>query len=192
LALELARAKRHPWHVGELSWWLVEGSRPPGDTSSASTPWRLQFEGRWRDAAAAWTARECPYESARALLGSDDIADVEEAHDAFDRLGAAPAAALAQHRLRELGARQIPRGRRAATRANPAGLTERELEVLRLVAAGLSNGDIAARLFLSQRTVDHHVSAILAKLGVGSRREVAPAAAGLGIDLPPADGAQNG
>ena len=185
--IELARAKRHPWHVGELSWWLAQADRPHGDTTSVAAPWRLQLEGRWREAADAWTARECPYEAARALLHSDEVAHVAEAHVVFDRLGAAPAAALAQRRLRQLGARRIPRGRRAATRANPAGLTERELDVLRLVAAGLLNGEIAARLFLSQRTVDHHVSAILAKLGVGSRREVAPAAAALGIDLAPND-----
>ena len=193
-AYDLATRHRHPWHVGELGWWMAKAGRAPdGDAvAGVAEPWRLQFEGRWRDAADAWAALECPYESARALLESDELSDVEQAHDTFDRLGAAPAAALAKRRLRHLGARQIPRGRRASTRANPAGLTARELEVLQLVTAGLPNGEIAARLFLSQRTVDHHVSAVLAKLGVESRRGAAEAAARLGIDLGPAEDAQIG
>ena len=64
---------------------------------------------------------------------------------------------------------------RPATRdsRNPAGLTTRELEVLDLVAEGLTNGEIATRLVISEKTVGHHVSAILRKLGVGSRYEAA-------------------
>jgi DNA-binding NarL/FixJ family response regulator len=80
-------------------------------------------------------------------------------------------------RLRELGVRRLPRRPRQATAANPAGLTARELEVLALLAADLRNAEIAARLHISEKTVDHHVSAILAKLGVRSRREAARVAA---------------
>jgi DNA-binding CsgD family transcriptional regulator len=182
-AFALARSHDHPWHVGELAWWLVKAGEPMPDTNGAAEPWRLQLDGRWREAAAAWDALECPYEAARALLESGDPADVEEARLRFDRLGALPAAALAARRLRELGVRSIPRGRRPSTRANPAGLTTRELEVLRLVTAGRSNADIAARLVLSTRTVDHHVSALLGKLGVERRTDAATAATRLGIDL---------
>ncbi len=185
-AVDLARAKRHPWHIGELSWWISRAGRPPGDVTGAAEPWRLQLDGRWREASSAWEALDCPYEAARALLDGDEIESVEDAHATFDRLGAGPAAALAARRLRELGARSIPRGRRPTTRSNPAGLTERELDVLHLVVEGLPNPEIAARLFLSPRTVDHHVSAVLAKLGVARRGDVAAAAARIGID------AQNG
>src|SRR5690606_36067994 len=84
-------------------------------------------------------------------------------------LGARPAAALVRRRLRRGGARGLPRGPRRSTRTNPAGLTNRQLDVLALLAEGLSNGEIGRRLFLSTRTVDHHVSALLQKLNVGSR-----------------------
>jgi DNA-binding CsgD family transcriptional regulator len=183
-AIDLAIAKSHPWHIGELSWWLIKAGRAtPRDHPAIAEPWRLQLEGRWREAAAAWLAVECPFEAARALLEADDVATVQEAHAAFDRLGASPAQVLAARRLRELGAVVIPRGRRPATRATPAGLTARELEVLGLVAAGLSNREIAAYLVLSTRTIDHHVSAVLDKLGVERRSEAARAAARVGIDL---------
>jgi DNA-binding NarL/FixJ family response regulator len=75
--------------------------------------------------------------------------------------------------LRAMGVSGVPRGPRPATRANPAGLTARQVEVLRLVATGLTNAEIAERLFISAKTVDHHVSAILVKLGTATRREAA-------------------
>jgi DNA-binding CsgD family transcriptional regulator len=178
---ELAREKRHPWHIGELGWWQRVAGLPAPDVGGAAEPWRLQHEGRWREAAAAWRVLDCPYESARALLDADDVTAVTEAHAEFDRLGARPARALAARRLRDLGVTVVPRGRRPTTAANAAGLTTRELEVLRLVTEGLPNSDIAARLFLSPRTVDHHVSAVLGKLGVGRRSDAAAAAARAGI-----------
>jgi DNA-binding CsgD family transcriptional regulator len=97
------------------------------------------------------------------------------------RLGARPAADAVASRLRELGVRRLPRRPRRATLANPAGLTARELEVLELLGAGLRNADIAARLHIAEKTVDHHVSAILAKLGVRSRRDAARVATARGI-----------
>ena len=90
---------------------------------------------------------------------------------------------MAARRLRDLGARDVPRGPRASTRANPAGLTARELEVSSLLAEGLTNAEIADRLIVSAKTVDHHVSSVLTKLGVTSRRQVAQAARQLGLDL---------
>ena len=182
-AFDLARAKAHPWHIGELAWWQTKAGRSVAETRGAADPWRLQLEGRWRDASSAWLAVDCPYEAARALVESSDPADVLEAHATFDRLGARPGTDIATGRLRELGVRSIPRGPRVSTRANPVGLTARELDVLALVALGLPNSKIAARLFLSPRTVDHHVSAVLGKLGVGRRSEVAEAAVRAGIDV---------
>lgn len=184
-AFELAVRHEHPWHTGELAWWQAASGRPPtdGELAIAAEPWRLQLAGQWRASAAAWRSVECPYEAARALLASDAVEDVQEAHAVFDQLGAGPALALAGRRLRELGVATVPRGRRPSTRANAAGLTARELEILRLVADGLANHQIATRLFVSPRTVDHHVSAILGKLGVARRTDAASAASSLGIDL---------
>ena len=181
-AFDLAVKHAHPWHIGELGWWQRAAGLAPPDISGAAEPWRLQHAGRHGEAAAAWLGVNCPFEAARALLESSEVADVEAAYAEFDRLGARPAAAMAARRLRGLGARTIPRGRRPATRTNPAGLTARELEVLRMVASGRPNHEIAARLFLSQRTIDHHVSAVLGKLGITRRGEAAAAAASLGIE----------
>jgi DNA-binding NarL/FixJ family response regulator len=102
----------------------------------------------------------------------------------LDRLGAVATASLVRRRLRRAGARGIPRGPRATTRANPGQLTDRQLEVLALLAEGSTNAEIAARLYLSQRTVDNHVAALLARLSVSSRHDALAVAAGLGL-LPP-------
>jgi DNA-binding NarL/FixJ family response regulator len=114
-----------------------------------------------------------------ALAGRRDA--LRRAPDELRRLEARSAAAIVARRLRDRGARGLPRGRRPATRQNPAGLTTRALEVLELVAQGRRNADIAERLFLSEGTVAHHVSAILRKLGVRTRGEASAAAAWLGV-----------
>jgi DNA-binding CsgD family transcriptional regulator len=99
----------------------------------------------------------------------------------FERLGAAPLAGLARRKLRASGVRKIPRGAQERTRNNPHGLTNRELNVLALLAEGLRNAQIASRLFVAEKTIDHHVSAVLAKLNVRSRGEAAAVANQLGL-----------
>ena len=90
-----------------------------------------------------------------------------------DDLGAVPLAARVRRRLRGRGVKGVPRGPQPATRANPAGLTARQLDVLELVREGLTDAEIAQRLVLSVKTVNHHVAAILAKLGADNRRDAA-------------------
>jgi DNA-binding NarL/FixJ family response regulator len=123
----------------------------------------------------------CPYEAALALAGADDDDALRGSLKELQRLGAQPAATIVARRLRERGARGVPRGPRAATRQNPANLTARELDVLALVAEGLRNAQIAERLFLSEKTVGHHVSAILRKLDARTRGEASAQAVRLGL-----------
>jgi len=126
-----------------------------------------------------WIALGFPYERAEVLADADDDAARLEALQVFDDHGAARATSRLRRRLRADGVRHIPRGPRPASRAAPAGLTPRQIEVLDLVAAGATNAEIAEALVITPKTVDHHVSAVLAKLGVTSRREAAAAAARL-------------
>ncbi len=122
-----------------------------------------------------------PYERALALWDAGSTDDLLAALPLLDALDARAVAARFRARLREAGVSGVPRGRSPATRANPAGLTARQLDVLALLADGLSNAEIAARLVISPKTADHHVSAVLAKLDVRSRGEAAALARRLGV-----------
>jgi DNA-binding CsgD family transcriptional regulator len=183
-ALELAQALGADWCIAELACWRRRGGVDEALATRGDDPYVAELAGEFERAAEQWTALGCPYEAALALAGTSDEDCLRRSHAQLQKLGAAPAAATLARRLRERGARGVPRGPRAATRENPAGLTARESEVLGLVAAGLRNADIAARLFLSERTVGHHVSAILRKLGVRTRGEAAAEAVRLGITSP--------
>ena len=168
-SFERAVQARHPWFVGELGYWRSLADDLDDLPAFAAEPFALQVGGRPRDAAAAWETRGCPFEAARALAESPVEQDVRSAVDAFSHLGARVAAERARTRLRELGATGIPRGPRERTQHHPAGLTPREAQVLARLVEGLSNAEIAARHRVSIRTVEHQVSAVLAKLGVDSR-----------------------
>jgi DNA-binding NarL/FixJ family response regulator len=143
-------------------------------------PYELELADNWRAAANEWSRLGCPYDQALALLAGDEAA-LREAQEIFEKLTARPAAELVRRRLRVLGARGIRRGRYGHARADPNGLTRREREIHELLALGMSNEAIARQLHRSTRTVEHHVAAILAKLGLSSRsqaiargREVGP------------------
>jgi DNA-binding CsgD family transcriptional regulator/tetratricopeptide (TPR) repeat protein len=171
-ALPLAIEKGHPWHIGELGWWMTRAGSRDAPARPCAPPYAKALEGRWDEAAAAWAALGCPYEEARALGEGDDEARMQ-ALAQFERLGARPAAEALRRTLRESGVKGVPRGPRAATQRNPRGLTAREAEVLALLCQGLRNSQIAERLFRSVRTVEHHVDSILGKLEARSRAEVA-------------------
>jgi DNA-binding CsgD family transcriptional regulator len=177
---ELARRRAAFWEAGELAAWRKRCGITD-DAIDVAAPYAAELAGEHERAAELWTELGCAYEAALALAGADGENVLREALTAFQELGATPADALVARRLRERGVRGVPRGPRAETRQNPRGLTARELEVLKLIARGLRNAQIAERLFVSEKTVDHHVSAILRKLEVGNRGEASAEAVRLGI-----------
>jgi DNA-binding CsgD family transcriptional regulator/tetratricopeptide (TPR) repeat protein len=177
--LEVAERTGQPWFLGELAYWLWRCGGLSEAPPAAATPFRLLIDGDWRAAAAEWDARGCPYARAEALSHGDAPATAE-ALRIYDGLGATRSARRLRAGLRARGL-PVPRGPRPSTAADPTGLTRRQQEVLVLLAEGLSNADIAGRLTLSAKTVDHHVSAVLGKLGVGSRGQAAAAARRRGL-----------
>lgn len=203
-AVSLARAEAH-WLQGDLaaaqeeaahalaatehgqsvdrgaaaSWWRrVSGTS--ARVHDLAQPYSTELAGDFRRATELWDRLGLPYDAAVALLDSSDEMALREALDRLQRLGAVSTAQLARRKMRSLGIRSIASGARSTTRDHPAGLTRREDEVLGLVCQGCTNDEISARLFISTRTVDHHVSSILSKLGVSTRREAVTRAHGLG------------
>jgi DNA-binding CsgD family transcriptional regulator len=180
VGLEAGQGHRDPWILGELAFWQSRAQSEHLRTRNIAEPYRLMIDGDWQAAANAWKRLGMPYERALALSDGPEAA-LREALEILEPLGAGPLTAMVRQRLRDLGARRIPRGPRASTRSNPAGLTSRELGVLVLLTQGHTNVEIARRLHLSAKTIDHHVSSILEKLEARSRAEAVTTAFGLGI-----------
>lgn len=152
---------------------LLRRAGEPVEAPAGEHPFAVQARGDWKRAAELWRSIGCPYHEASALAESPNEADLLAALAILDRIGAAPLGRRVRGELRDRGARNVPRGPSGPTRSNRAGLTGRQVDVLRLLAEGRTNTEIAERLVLSVRTVDTHVAAILAKLGVSSRHEAA-------------------
>jgi DNA-binding CsgD family transcriptional regulator len=168
---DLAAARRLGVITGRLAYWRQRAGDAVAPLDWVAPPYALHLAGDWRAAALAWEALGCPYEQACALA-EGDVPAQSAALGLFERLGALPAAEQLRRQMQAAGT-AIPRGPRPATRANPFGLTARQVEILRLLADDLSNPEIAARLHLSPKTVEHHVSAVLAKLEVTTRAAAA-------------------
>ncbi|MBA3947421.1 MAG: AAA family ATPase [Herpetosiphonaceae bacterium] len=171
-AYDLAVRAHHAWYVGELAFWRWRAGDDVQLPEWVAKAFALHIAGNWRAAADEWARLGCPYERARALADGDVVAQLA-ALDIFEWLGAQPVADDLRCRMRAKGVLRIPRGPRTSTRDNPFGLTTRQLDILGLLTTGLSNAQIAAQLYISPKTVDHHVSAVLARLDVHSREEAA-------------------
>jgi DNA-binding CsgD family transcriptional regulator/tetratricopeptide (TPR) repeat protein len=178
--LRLADDRAHPWWVGALALWLAQAGRCPDLRTIPADPYRLALSGRWDEAADWWRVRRSRYLAGlvAALSGAEQM--LRSALEVFMGVGAPAAAARVRTELRRSGARGVPRGPRPST-VERGGLTPRQVEVLRLLSEGLTNADIAAELVISRRTVDHHVSAVLARMGAANRVEAASLARTRGL-----------
>ena len=184
-AWDLALERGDEWLTGELAEWRHRGGAHDSSPSArVAEPYAAALAGDWRRAHDVWSELGCPYEAALAAADGDDMDALRGALDSLHHLGARATAARVTRGLRQRGIRGLPRGPRPRTSSTPGQLTPREVEVLQLVTEGLRNAEIAERLVVSVRTVDHHVSSILGKLDLSSRGQVAATAARLGLTRP--------
>jgi DNA-binding CsgD family transcriptional regulator/tetratricopeptide (TPR) repeat protein len=170
-AYERARRESDPRMKGELAVWLHRVNALDVRPNDIAEPYAMEIAGKWRAAANAWQEFGCPYQYATLLALHGRESEKREALAIFENLGSSPGSRALRRQFRADGIKGVPRGARASTQTNPYGLTRREAEILALLSEGMRNAAIAKRLFVSPKTVDHHVSAILTKLGVPSRGE---------------------
>jgi DNA-binding CsgD family transcriptional regulator/tetratricopeptide (TPR) repeat protein len=169
------------WDRGAVAVWLRRTGSDRPARGELAAPYQRLLDGDRAGAARLWADLGCPYEAALALLGSADEASLRQALWTFIDLGASATVRFTRQKMRRLAIRSIPAGPRTSTRKHPLGLTRREREVLELICARYTNAEIAQKLFISVKTVDHHVSAVLAKLEAPTRRAAATRAAKLGL-----------
>ncbi|HEY6625741.1 MAG TPA: response regulator transcription factor, partial [Ignavibacteriaceae bacterium] len=171
-AYNLVKYSNNPWAIGEIAFWLWKGGMLSEIPECITEPFLLQINGNWSAAAEIWEKLKCPYEQALALSDGNEQA-MKKAVEIFEKLGASAASQLIKQKMRKSGIKNIPKGPRQSTKENPSGLTGRQMEILDLVASGLSNSEIGNKLYISNRTVENHISTIFSKLNIHTRTEAA-------------------
>ncbi len=180
LACRLIRQQNNPWYVSELLCWMHRATGNLETIDEIVDPYQSEMQGNWQKAARQWQELGCPYEQAIALsVGTEH--NQKQALTILNELGGSATSEMLKQKMRVSGVKNIPRGPRPSTRENPAQLTTRQIDVLQLLQKGLHNQEIADKLFISPKTVDHHISAILSKLEVDSRVKAVVEASRLGI-----------
>jgi DNA-binding CsgD family transcriptional regulator len=181
-AWHLVATRHDPWVQGELLWWRALAEPAPADDPSGDVaePFALMAAGAWEQAAAAWSELGCPLWQAYALGLAPEVSTAQQGVGILEGLGATASIEAVLRTRRERGL-LLPRRPRAAARERVGQLTTREFDILLLLADGLSTAELAGRLVVSPRTVEHHVSAILRKLGEPTRARAVAAARRLGV-----------
>lgn len=165
--------------ASEFAFWLYKARQQEIPLKKIYTGYEYGSESTLK-AATLWKEAGCPYQCALALFGGNDE-NKREAIGMVLELGATAVYEKMKMEMRGEGIKNIPRGARKATRANAASLTGRELDILQLLKEGLQNKEIASRLFISAKTVDHHISSIFFKLDVNTRSKAVQEAVRIGI-----------
>jgi len=179
-ALVLPENHEYDFDPGELSYWLRKTRGKTLKYANAKPGTMLSKKSESSRTAADFEKLGRPYEKALKLFEGTDN-DKRKALTILQALGANAVYEKLKSEMRLTGIRQIPRGLRKTTLSNQALLTSRELDILGLLKTGLQNKEIASKLYISAKTVDHHISAILFKLDVNSRVKAVQEAVTRGI-----------
>ncbi len=180
LVVELVKQRGNIYDNSAFAYWLVKARNQKVALPEHYEAYLLNNHMQVHKAAELWKTLGCPYEQALALFeGTDD--DKRVALSIFQQLGADAVYEKTKMNMRAAGIKKIPRGLRESTKTNPAQLTNRELDILQLLQHAVQNKEIASTLYISPKTVDHHISNILFKLDVHSRSKAVTEAVRLGI-----------
>lgn len=179
-AIMMVKQTGNIYEDSEFAFWLWKARGQKINLAESYEGYLIDAKQDAKKAAVLWNNLGCPYEEALMLNEGND-ADKIAGLEILYSLGAGVTAEKLKFQMRASGIKGIPRGIRKSTRENPANLTLRELGILRLLGEGMQNKEIAGKLFISPKTVDHHISSILFKLEVNSRTKAVKQAHEMGI-----------